>query len=108
MADFTIKQHDTYPPINVQLKDAAGPIDLTTASLVKILAKNVTGSVSWSGTCTITDAVAGRVKYDLLATPDTATINTYNAEFEITWASGKISTVPNSGYITIEIAADLG
>ena len=108
MAAFTIKQHDTWPELNAQLKDANGNIDLTTASQVKLLAKNTTGSVSWSGTCTIVDAIAGRVKYALQATPDTATINTYDAEFEITWASGKISTVPNDGYFQIEVKADLG
>lgn len=108
MADWTIKQHDTWPPLSAQLKDAAGNIDLTTATQVKLLAKTSSGTTSWSGVCTITDAVAGRVSYNLLATPDTASINTYNAEFEITWASGKISTVPNKDYFTIEVVADLG
>jgi hypothetical protein len=108
MADLTIKQHDTHPPIDAILKAAGVPIDLTTATQVKILAKNATGSVTWSGTCTITSAAGGAVRYVLTGTTDTATVNTYSLEWEITWATGKITTVPNDSYLTLEIKADLG
>lgn len=112
MADNTlrnIKQHDTWPTLDAVLKDGNGdPIDLTAATQVKVLAKNSTGSVTWSGTCTITSAPAGAVTYTFTGVTDTSTVNSYDAEFEITWTSGKITTVPTVGYFKIVVGADLG
>jgi hypothetical protein len=108
MADRTIKQHDTWPPLTAVLKASGLPIDLTAATLVKVLAKNSTGSVTWSGNCTVTDAAGGAVSYAWTGVTDTATANTYNIEFEIQWSSGKVTTVPNDGYLSLEVKADLG
>ncbi len=57
-------------------------------------------------TCTVTDAVDGRVTY-LWQAGDTDTSGTYNIEFEIEWGT-EIQTVPNDSYITIKIVDDLG
>lgn len=107
MADFTLKQHDTWPPLDATLEDAAGPINLTTAASVKLILKTPSGSTTITGTCSIVSAVAGTVRY-LWQTSDTASVNTFNAEFEITWNDGKIETVPNSGYFEVSVVADLG
>lgn len=107
MADYTLKQHDTWPPIQATLRDAAGPINLTTATTVKLLLKTITGSVSVVGTCTVVNASGGVVSYSWIPA-DTATANSYNGEFEITWSDGKLTTVPNDSYFTVEVKADLG
>lgn len=104
---MTIKQHDTWPPLDAVLSDQDGPIDLTTATTVKLLLKTATGGGTGGGTCTITDAAGGGVRYEW-QTADTAAIQSFNGEFEITWSNGEISTVPNDSYITVEIKADLG
>lgn len=107
MPDFTLKQHDTWPPLDAALVDANGPINLTTAASVKLILKTASGSTQIIGTCSIVSAVAGTVRY-LWQTSDTASVNTFNAEFEITWNDGKIETVPNSGYFEVAVVADLG
>lgn len=106
MANFSLKQDDTWPAINATLSDANGPINLTTATTVKILLKPTGGGTLIQGTCTIVNAAAGTVRYQWV-TGDTVAAGTYNGEFEITWADGKIGTVPNEGYFTVEIIADL-
>lgn len=111
MANTThnIKQHDTHPPLIATLKDATGTvIDLTTASTVSLIAKTQTGAVSWSGDCAIDDAAGGIVSYSFTGVTDTSTVNTYQAEFEITWSNGKITTIPTVGYFSIVVGADLG
>jgi hypothetical protein len=107
MADLTIKQHDTWPPLRAQLSDADGPVDLTTVDTVRFLYKEATGITSVARVCTVTEALEGRVEYEWIA-GDTALVKLYNAEFEVTWGDGEITTFPNSGYFTFEVVADLG
>lgn len=107
MADLTIKQHDTHPPIEATLSDANGPVNLTGSTVKLILKSAGAGSTVITGTCTIVSAAAGTVRYDWLA-PDTASVNTLSGEFEVTWSTGKITTFPNDAYFSVEIKADLG
>jgi hypothetical protein len=104
---MTVKQHDHLIPLDAVLADQDGPIDLTTATAVKLICKIASGATNFTGTCTLVDAANGEVRYMLTST-DLATINTYKGEFEITWASGRIQTVPNTGYFTLVVEADLG
>jgi hypothetical protein len=106
MADVTIKQHDTYPPLDAVLEDQDGPIDLTTATTVKLILKPTSGS-SITGTCTVVTPAAGLVSYTWIV-GDTAVVTSYQGEFEITWATGKVTTVPNDGYFQVVVMADLG
>ena len=107
MANFSLKQNDTWPALNATLSDVNGPINLTTATTVKIIIKPTGGGSAITGTCTIVSAAAGTVRYSWVS-GDTALAGTYQGEFEITWADGKIGTVPNEGYFSLEILADLG
>lgn len=104
MADFTIKQNDTWPPLVAILSNQDGPIDLTTAAQVKMYLRGTT--VTINGTCSITNAAAGEVTYTW-AVGDLAVNGNYDGEFEITWASGKKETVPNDGYFSFTILDDL-
>lgn len=108
MSDFTLKQHDTYPPLVAVLSDANGVIDLTSATSVTLNLKAGSGS-TLGGVCTIVAPAAnGQVSYTW-QTADTAAINTFQAEFQINWAGGvAISTVPNDSYFVVTVIADLG
>lgn len=107
MADYTIKQNDTHPPLDATLSDASGPVDLTGAT-VKLLLKSLgSGTTTLVGDCTLTGALTGQVRYTWVE-GDTAAVNTYNGEFEVTWPSLKKTTFPNTGYFTVEIKAELG
>lgn len=109
MADFTIKQHDTWPPLAFTLSDASGPVDLTTATTIKFIAKGQT--VIITGTC-VKDpdqtVNKGKGTYTFLAA-DTAVNGLYDVEFEVNWGGtpAKVETFPNVGYLSLEIVDDL-
>lgn len=105
MADYVIKANDTYPAIEAVLSDQLGAIDLTTADQVKLLLKSSAFVIT--GICDIVDAATGSVSYTWQV-GDTANAGTYSGEFEITWATDIIETVPNDGYFSVDIVADLG
>lgn len=107
MADYTIKQHDTWPPIEATLSDDVGPMDLTGATVKLLLKSAGAGTTLVEGVCEIVSAAGGTVKYEW-DPADTASVNTFSGEFEITWANSTITTVPNDGYFSVEIKADLG
>ena len=104
---WTMKQNDTWPPMPAQLKDANGPVDLTTANTVTLHLKATGGgTTTGGGACTITDAVAGRVTYTFTAA-DTDTVTVFDAEFEIDWGAGQITTIPNEGYFQVQVTKEL-
>lgn len=109
MADYALKQNDTYPVLSATLTDQLGPVDLTTADSVKLIMKS--GATTVSGTCVVvtpqTGGNIGKITYDWTA-PDTATIGVYQLEFEVTWNVGDVETYPNDGYKELEIVDDLG
>jgi hypothetical protein len=110
MADVTLKQNDTWPPLAFTLMDQNGPVDLTTATSIKIVMKGATVTVT--GTCTKNaDQVTNKGKgtYTFLAS-DTSVIGAYDLEFEVNWGGSpaKIQTFPNDGYLSLVIVDDLG
>lgn len=113
MADLTIPQHDTWPPLRGAASDDDGLMDLTLADSLKVLLKS--GATLISGTA-VAIALPGdpdgmNWSYTWHAN-DTAITGTYNVELEITWDSGasppKVETVPNEDPLQVEIRADLG
>lgn len=109
MTDFTIKQNDTSPSISAILKGADREvIDLSGATVRFNMKNRRTGELIVDGReCTVIDATAGQVRHDWQA-GDTATSGLFNAEFEITFSSGKIESVPNGSHIQIKITAEIG
>jgi hypothetical protein len=110
MADITIKKDDTRPVIQryliQNLDGATSPVNLTTASAVTFIMK--TGAANpVTGVASIVTAASGCVAYKW-ATGDTASSGLYDAEWEVAWADGGYETVPNDGYFSIEVVADLG
>lgn len=109
MADVTLKKDDTRPVLQRYLRQtvdgALSPVNLTTASAIKFIMAQ--GAMVVTGVASIVTAASGCVAYKW-ATGDTATSGQYTAEFEIKWADGGYETIPNDGYFSIEIVADLG
>ena len=54
----------------------------------------------------IGDGSAGKVRYNWSAS-DTASVGTYEGEFEVTFADSTIETFPNSGFFSITVTDDL-
>lgn len=104
MADYTLKQHDTFPSFDATLTDSLGAAINLTGSTVRVYMSS--GATLINGSCTIVSPTAGTVTYTWV-TGDTNTIGDYNVEWEITYGSGAIETVPNDGYKTLKIIADL-
>ena len=110
MADFEIKQDDTWPPLGdavepVVLSDARGVINLTGAT-VDFFAKHESGTPIIEGACTILTAADGEIMYEWEAA-DTDTAGEYTFEFQITFGDGKKATVPTSGYKSLTIHPDI-
>ncbi len=104
---FAIKQNDTSPIIAATLKDADGTaIDLSGATVRFHMRKIGKSAVSVDAAASVTNASQGKIQYAWSAT-DTATIGTYQGEFEVTYTDNKVETFPNSGYIAIEVTDDL-
>jgi hypothetical protein len=112
MADLTVAQHDTWPPVRGAASDEDGLMDLTSADWLKFIMKS--GAVSVSGTATVInppDADGFNWQYVWQA-GDTANTGDYSAELEIHWDDAavppQIETVPNDAPLTIKIRADYG
>ena len=112
MADFQIKRGDTLPSVRAVLTthdDQGGVIglDLTDAEIVRFVMRSKdAGAVTVNAAATVVDAVLGVVRYDW-KDADTASVGSFQAEWEITWPGSKKQTVPTASYHTIDILADL-
>ena len=92
MPDRKLKTGDTWPPLEATLTDEGGVINLTAANSVRVIMKS--GATIVSGDCDVVDATNGEVEY-VWAVGDTNIPGTYEVEFEITWDTNQIETVPN-------------
>lgn len=105
---FYIKQNDNRPNLRTVLSGFNGGTSLSSASSVsfKMRHRGSGSVVSLAGTCSITDAPNNIVTY-AWDTADTASIDTYEAEFQINWNDGGIETVPNDGYNYVIVKDDI-
>jgi phage baseplate assembly protein gpV len=106
MGIFFVKQNDTQPRMLATLKDGDGTvIDLTSAT-ARFHMRTPSGTVVVDAAATVVNAAAGIVRYDWQAA-DTASVGTYQAEFEITYPDNTVETFPNAGYIRVQITDDI-
>lgn len=105
MADFTIKKGDRLPALKAQLRDEKGSgLNLSGYTVVfRARVAGGSGASTISGSCTISDSAHGKVSYAWGAS-DTTTAGTFEGEFVLTHtSSGKLQTVPSTGYLTLVI-----
>jgi hypothetical protein len=107
---FTIRQGDRLPVFEVVLRDRNGPVDLTSATvklhMVDALHRNVVLDVAALPAVDQSGPDRGRVFYEWAA-GDTLASRELDAEFEITFLSGKVQTFPNEGYVRVRVTPQL-
>lgn len=107
MSTFYIKQNDTVPSIRAILENGSGnAVDLIDTTVRFHMRAIGSTSVSVDADASVVNANTGIVQYDWDAA-DTASIGSFQAEFEVTYSDGTIETFPNSGYIRVEITDDI-
>ncbi|MCJ8139529.1 hypothetical protein [Falsirhodobacter halotolerans] len=103
MADtFTIKQGDTSPALARVLETAQGPIPLEVGDRVTFSMRRPYGGpvIVDRQPCQIRE---GNVVVYFWHDRDTAVPGLHEGEFQITRADGSIETVPNGGYLVVNV-----
>lgn len=109
MADHTFKEGDLGDELTADLKDDNGAVDLTQVNKVELVMQDRNRETVLDERVNITDASNGKVDYRWTGN-DTPINNpgVYRAEFRVTDNAGDTETVPNDGYVVIEIEEELG
>ena len=97
MADTaTMKQGDTGPALTATLYNPDSSVANLTGATVKLNVRPFRGGTALidHGTVTLLDAANGRVSYTWQVA-DTANSGTFYVEWEVTYASGTVTTYPN-------------
>lgn len=100
------KQHDTRPILELALQEDGNPLDLTNVTSASLLL-SVDG-VGLQVSCGIVAPATGGLLRATLGTIVTGSAVTYQGEVQLTYNDGGIETVPNSGYVELQIEPDLG
>lgn len=105
---FYVKQNDTKPAMRATLKDGDGTVINLTDATVRFHMRVIgaTSNTVDAAATVVSPATSGVVQYSWDAA-DTATIGTYQAEFEVTYGDLSVETFPNTGYIVVEIVDDI-
>lgn len=105
---YVIKRGDLLPLVTEQLRDGEGrPVDLTGALAVRFIYRIASkASPAVVRDATVVSAVLGLVRYEWQV-GDVTTAGRYNAEWEVTFASGKPQTFPGDGFAELWIPEDL-
>lgn len=104
---FTIKCHDTLPAIVTTLNEQSAALDLTGCSVSLFLAGILGTDETFEFAAEVTDVDTGAVQYQW-EPGDTDLPGVYQAEWQVTYDSGDLLTVPNAGYDAVWIRDDLG
>jgi len=110
MSTFVIKTNDTRPALEVICSTDDGVVDFTLASSVKLVLKEkgAEGELVFKNTAAfVSPRTAGGLKYNWAA-EDTEIAGKYEAEFEVTWATGDVQTFPTVGVIPVAMVEDAG
>ena len=104
--DVFLKVGDLLPALEATLQDANGAVNLTDAT-VRFVMEDSAHANKVNAAATITaPATTGQVKYAWVS-GDTNTAGIYCGEFVVTFAGALEATFPNSGYILIQIEAEV-
>lgn len=107
MKDFVIKQNDTFPAIEVEVKKPNGrPYDLTNVLLAKFILRGSDGITIFNKDAVVIDEENGIIQY-IWDAEDTAEAGNFEGEFKLVFTDGNVLTVPNSEYIDVKIVDDI-
>lgn len=107
MKDFFIKQHDTFPAIEVEVKkDNGRPYDLSGVFIAKFAMRNSVGKTIFRKDAVVIDEENGVLQY-IWDSEDTAVVGDYEGEFTLIFHGGDILTVPTNGFIDIKIVENI-
>lgn len=105
-----MKQGDTLPNLPFQLfePDKVTPLNVSAASVINLVVRqrNAVNPI-FKKPVTMTDPATGVGHYDWQA-GDTDVTGTFDYEFEITWNTGDIQSIPADTYFQLNIVDDLG
>jgi hypothetical protein len=97
-----MKAGDTWPLLDGQLT-ANGVVTNLTGATVRFVMSTKAGNLVFDHAASIVgDPTLGRVEY-VWQSSDTLNAGNYYAEFHITFGDGKKTTLPNDGYMEVEI-----
>lgn len=99
----TRKKGDTAPSLLITCYDGDAPVDLSAAT-VRLIIRLDDGTVSTVNTT----GTAGGVVDETLPGTVTATTGVVHVEVEVTWPDATVQTFPATGYLTVNVVADLG
>ncbi len=105
--DFYIKQNDSSPIIRAKLRGAGNALLNLSAATVNFRMQKSSGENVIQGEAEIFDPSEGTVQYTWQS-GDTSVSGVYLAEFEVTYADGKVESFPNVGYMQVNIKPELG
>lgn len=112
-APWTIKQHDTTPPLPLHLTSTdpatkvTSDIDLSTATKVRVIIARGPGHTPIVDREIPDRPADGHLAY-AWAAGETDVSGVFEVEVEITWGDGTVQTVPGGGYGRAQIVPDLG
>lgn len=99
-----LKRGDTLPALVCTLTDDGAPVDLTTATTIRVLLRR-------GSTLTVNRVVTG-TNQGLITMPwetgDTTAAGTLRGEVQVTWPDGRVRTFPPTDVFLVVIADDLG
>ena len=110
--DFTIKRNDTLPKLEVSIYGTGclgqtTNFDLTGATGVTFSMVDTTGNYKIAGKAgQILSSSGGTIQYSWVS-EDTDQEGVYNGEFQINYSNGDRLSVPQQGFINIEIFRDI-
>lgn len=109
---FIIKRNDTFPTLTINVKTRGEfnqviPYNLSAVTACTFSMSDLSGNLKISSSqATVLVASAGTIQYSW-TTENTDTSGKYNGEFELEFTGGDIMSIPNLGYINIEIIDDI-
>lgn len=106
MSTFFIKRNDTSPIFRAILKDGDNVVVDVTGATVQFHMFDQDRVSKVDAAAVINAGTAGDVQYEWIAT-DTDTAGFFDAEFEVTFATGRTETFPNNSFQRIHIHEDL-
>lgn len=105
---FVTKQGDLLPRLDVTLLDDGAPVDLTSATEVRFIARSNNAAIKINQPMTVLDQAVnrGRCYYQWVGT-DTDTVGYYRGEVRVIWPGARPQTFPATGYFAVKIADNL-